>query len=128
MSNAKTIAILGASAQRHKYGNIAVRAWRDQGFTVYPVNPKRESIEGLKCFRSILDIPGEVKIASVYLPPEITIEALPSIAEKGVKEVYLNPGSENAAVLQKARELGLNAIQACSIIAAGKSPSEYFRS
>ncbi|MEW6235369.1 MAG: CoA-binding protein [Candidatus Omnitrophota bacterium] len=125
MNHAKTIAILGASAQRHKYGNIAVRAWRDRGFAVYPVNPAQESIEGLPCYRSILDIPGEVEIASVYLPPEITLKVLPSIAQKGVKEVFLNPGSENAAVLQKARELGLNVIQACSIVAAGKSPADY---
>jgi hypothetical protein len=44
----KTIAIIGASTDRNKFGNKAVRAFRQQGYQVFPVNPKEETVEGLR--------------------------------------------------------------------------------
>ncbi|MFB3786893.1 MAG: CoA-binding protein [bacterium] len=125
MNEAKTIAIIGASSNRGKYGNKAVRAYRDQGYTVYPVHPRADFIEGLNCYASILDIPGPVEIASVYLPPALTWRVLDELKQKGVPTVFLNPGTEDARVIEKARALGLNAVQACSIAAVGKSPAQY---
>lgn len=125
MNGEKTIAIIGASSDREKYGNMAVRAYVDRGFTVYPVNPRAKTIEGLPCFASIMDIPGPVETASIYLPPAMTLAVLDNLARKGVQTVFLNPGTENEAVLRKVEELGLNAIQACSIVAVGKTPGEY---
>ena len=43
----KTVAIIGASSDRAKFGNKAVRAFQQQGCAVYPVNPKETEIEGL---------------------------------------------------------------------------------
>lgn len=121
----KTIAIIGASNDRRKYGNIAVRAYADQDFTVYPVNPKEETIEGIKCYASIRDIPGEVETVSVYLPPHLTMEVLEDIASKKPDMLFLNPGSESEDVVAKAQELDLYPVQACSVLAVGKMPSEY---
>ena len=53
-----TIAILGASADRSKFGNKAVRAFLARGFTVYPVNPKGGEVEGLPAYRSLAEIPA----------------------------------------------------------------------
>jgi predicted CoA-binding protein len=121
----QTIAIVGASADRSKYGNIAVRAYIDLGWTVYPVNPKAETIEGLQAYASIKDIPGPIERASVYLPPKVLLAVLDDIAAKKPDEVWLNPGSESEAVVDKARELGLNVIQACSIVDRGVTPATY---
>src|SRR6185503_5270335 len=63
----KTVAVLGASADRNKFGNKAVRAFRAQGFSVYPVNPKETEIEGLPCFPSIAEVPVRPQRVSVYL-------------------------------------------------------------
>ncbi len=125
MNDSKTIAIIGASANRSKYGNMAVRAFIDQGYTVYPVNPREEEIEGLPCYKSILDLPGPVETASFYLTPKRTITVLDDLPQKGVKTVFLNPGTADDAVVQRANELGLEVIEACSILAVGKSPSDY---
>ncbi|MBN2329883.1 MAG: CoA-binding protein [Candidatus Omnitrophica bacterium] len=125
MNNGKTIAIIGASSNREKYGNMAVRAYLDQGYTVYPVNPRGKIIEGLKCYKSILDIPDSVETASVYLPPKLTLQVLDELSQKGVKTIFLNPGTEDEQILEKVKQLGLNAIQACSILSVGKSPAEY---
>jgi predicted CoA-binding protein len=118
----KSIAIIGASNDRRKYGNKAVRAYRQQGYTVYPVHPSAESIEGLKAFGSILDVPVRPELVSVYLPPPLVLRVLPDIATKGCDELWLNPGADSEQVLAEAGRLGLNVIQACSIVGAGVSP------
>lgn len=118
----KTIAIIGASNDRNKYGNRAVRAYQRRGYAVYPVNPKETEIEGLPVFKSILDIPVRLNLISIYLPPAVSLKVLPDIAKKGCDELWLNPGSESEEVLAEAAVHGLNVIQACSIIAIGVSP------
>jgi predicted CoA-binding protein len=119
----KTIAILGASNDRAKYGNKAVRAFLQQGYTVYPVNPKETQIEGLPAFASIRDVPGRPQMVSVYLPPPVLLKILPDIAAQGCDELWLNPGAESDTVLAEAARLGLNVIQACSIVGVGVSPA-----
>jgi acyl-CoA synthetase (NDP forming) len=118
-----SIAIIGASNQRDKFGNKAVRAYFQQGFTVYPVNPKEMRIEGLPVFRSVLDIPGPVDRASFYVPPAVGLKIIGEMAKKGVREVYLNPGSESVELIEKARSLGIEPIVACSILAVGVHPA-----
>lgn len=118
----KTVAILGASNDRNKFGNKAVRAFRQQGYTVYPVNPKETEIEGLPAFKGIRDLPVRPQMVSVYLPPPVLLKVMPDIAARGCDELWLNPGTESVEVIAEAERLGLNVIQACSIIAVGISP------
>jgi predicted CoA-binding protein len=120
----KTIAIIGASADRSKFGNKAVRAFLRQGYTVYPVNPKETHIEGLPVFKSISEIPVRPNLVSVYLPPPVLENVLPAIAARGCDELWLNPGTASEAVLARAKKLNLNVIQACSIVGVGMSPDE----
>ena len=120
----KTAAIIGASNDRNKFGNKAVRAFLRQGYIVYPVNPKEEMIEGLKAFKTIGDLPVKPEMVSVYLPPMVLLKILPEIAAKGCDELWLNPGTESQEVLAEAERLGLNVIQACSIVGVGLSPSQ----
>jgi predicted CoA-binding protein len=120
----KTIAIIGASIDRTKFGNKAVRAFRQQGYEVFPVNPKEETVEGLRAYKSIADVPVRPQLISVYLPPAVLLKVLPDIAAKGCDELWLNPGTESAEVLAEAERLGLNTIQACSIVGVGASPAQ----
>ncbi|MEW6304513.1 MAG: CoA-binding protein [Verrucomicrobiota bacterium] len=118
----KTVAVIGASNDRSKYGNKAVRAYRHHGHVVYAINPKEAEIEGLPAFKSILDLPVRPDMVSVYLPPAVTLNVLADIAAKGCNELWLNPGTESPEVLAEATRLGLNVVQACSIIGVGVSP------
>ena len=122
-----TVAILGASADRSKFGNKAVRAFLAQGYIVYPVNPKGGEVEGLPVRHSLADIPPDIKLdrISVYLPPAVGLKMLPQIAARGCNELWLNPGSESDDLVAAAEKAGLNVIQACSIVAIGESPHEY---
>jgi len=118
----KSVAVIGASNNRAKYGNKAVRAFRQLGYTVYPVNPHETTIEGLPAYPSVDALPARPDMVSVYVPPQVLINILPSIASKGCDELWLNPGSESDEVLAEAARLKLNVIQACSIVAQGLSP------
>jgi hypothetical protein len=120
----KTVAIIGASNDRAKFGNKAVRAFQRQGYQVYPVNPKEAEIEGLPAFKSIRDVPVRPDMISVYLPPAVLLKVLPEIAARGCGELWLNPGTESDEVLAEAERLGLRVIQACSIVGLGVSPEE----
>ena len=120
-----TVAILGASIDRSKYGNKSLRAHLQKGYDVYPVNPKGGQMEGVTVYRSIADVPGDrLDRVSVYLPPRVTLSVLPEIATKGCDQLWFNPGSESAEVVAKARQLGLNPIMACSIVDVGVDPSD----
>ncbi len=119
----QTVAVIGASKDRARFGNKAVRAFRQQGYRVYPVNPNATEIEGLSAYQSIRDVPVRPQRVSVYLPPSVLFKILPDIAARGCDELWLNPGTESDRVLAEAARLGLNVIQACSIVGVGLSPA-----
>jgi predicted CoA-binding protein len=123
-TQSKSVAIIGASADRSKFGNKAVRAFAQQGYEVYPVNPKEAEIEGLPAYKTIADVPARPNLISVYLPPPVLLKVLPAIAAKGCDEFWLNPGTESDEVLAEAEKLGLNIIQACSIVGIGMTPED----
>jgi hypothetical protein len=125
MSEAKTVAVIGASRHRHKFGNKALRAFEHRGYTVLAINPNEGEVEGHKTYASVLDVPGRIDMATVYIPAEAGVRVMEELAARGVPEVWLNPGADEDAVVDRARELGLNIVRACSIVAIGESPSRY---
>lgn len=122
----KTVAIVGASADRSKFGNKSIRAHQAQGYEVYPVNPKGGTIEGLTVYTSLADVPVErLERVSMYVPPPVGMKLLDDIAAKGCDELWLNPGSDSAELVEAAQARGLNTIQACSIVDLGVHPSSF---
>src|SRR5262245_60607688 len=118
----KTVAVIGASSNRRKFGNRAVRAFHRQGYTVVPINPHESSVEGLKAYSSVLDVPGPIDMATFYVPPEIGERVMPEVARKQIPEVWLNPGAESDELIRLARSLNVEPIVACSIISIGENP------
>ena len=121
----KTVAILGASTDRNKFGNKAVRAYAQSGYRVFPINPKEPSVEGLPAYPSLSGVPERPNVVSVYLPPPVTLKLLPEIAQRGCDELWLNPGAESEEILAAAESLGLKVVHACSIVSLGLSPSQF---
>jgi predicted CoA-binding protein len=122
---AKTVAVIGASSNRRKFGNKALRSFEAQGYTVIPINPNQAEVEGHKAYPTVLDYPGEIDMATVYVPAAAGLRVMDDLKKKAIAEVWLNPGADDAAVVARARELGLNIIQACSIIGIGDTPWRY---
>jgi predicted CoA-binding protein len=125
MSEPKTVAILGASKDRAKFGNKSVRAHLAAGWRVFPVHPNESTVEGERAYASLAEVPRPLDRISVYLPPPVTLKALPAIAAAGAAEVYFNPGAADAAVLAEARRLQIPALDACSIVALGFSSAMF---
>lgn len=120
-----TVAIIGASSERRKYGNKSLRAHQQAGYQVFPVHPHEEQIEGLQAYASVSDIPDALDRVSMYVPPHVGITLLEEIAAKGCREFWLNPGSESPELVAKARRLGLEPILDCSIVDLGLSPAQF---
>src|SRR5947208_14196529 len=97
----KVVAVVGASSDRRKFGNRAVRAFQQQGYTVVPINPHEAEVEGLKAYASVLDVPGPVDMASLYVPPEIGELVIEDFARKGIAEVWVNHGAECDALIAR---------------------------
>lgn len=123
----KTVAIVGASEDRSKYGNKSVRAHLRQGWTVYPVNPRGGEVEGLKVCTSLEEISARLDRVSLYVPPAVGLALLPAIARARPEEFFVNPGAESDELVARARELGLDPILACSILDVGETPEELGR-
>lgn len=97
------IGVAGASNNPEKYGNIIVRNLMKKGYTVLPLNPKEQSIEGLTVYHSLAELPKPVHILDVVTPPAATLKLLRDAAELGFPAVWLQDGSFDDAVLEFAR-------------------------
>jgi uncharacterized protein len=118
----KIVAVIGASNDRRKFGNRAVRAYKLRGYTVVPINPHETEVEGLRAYASVLDVPGPIEMASFYVPPDVGERVIEEIARKQIPEVWLNPGAESDALIARARALEIQPVIACSIVALGQNP------
>ena len=119
-----TVAVLGASRDRSKYGNKSVPSHARAGWQVFPINPRADEIEGLHAYRSLRELPVRpIDRVSVYLPPEVGWTLLDDIVACQPREVWLNPGSESDELIAALEKLGLTVVCACSIVDVGMSPA-----
>ena len=121
----KTVAVVGASSDRRKFGNKALRAFKAEGHRVIPINPNEREVEGMATYASVLDVPDPIDMATVYVQPEVALRLLPEFEQKQIEEIWVNPGADSPELLAEARERKLTVIVACSIAGAGQDPSAY---
>jgi len=118
-------AVLGASQNRSKFSNKAVRAFLEAGWTVFPIHPRESEVEGIACFVSVVSLPTVPTVISVYVPPAILLGELEMIAARGCGELWLNPGSHTSEVLDEASRLGLRVVLDCTLFRLGRRPEEF---
>jgi predicted CoA-binding protein len=121
----KVVAVVGASSDRNKFGNKALRAFQAEGHTVIPINPNEHEVEGMQTYASVLDVPGAIDMATVYVQPDVALRLLDEFEQKEIPEIWINPGAESDELLAAARRRKLNVIAACSIVAIGRSPYSF---
>jgi predicted CoA-binding protein len=122
---AKTVAVVGASSDRHKFGNKALRAFSAEGYTVFPINPHDGVVEGIPAYRSVLDVPVPIDMVTVYVQPDVAMTLLSEFEQKQIPEIWINPGAESDALMQEASRRKLNVIYACSIVGIGRNPGQF---
>ena len=121
----KTIAVVGASSDRRKFGNKALRAFKAVGYRVIPINPNERGVEGMATYVSVLDVPERIDMATVYVQPEVGLRLLPEFEQKQIGEIWINPGADSPELIADARRRKLNVIFACSIVGVGQNPSAF---
>lgn len=121
----RRVIVLGASPKRSRFSNKAVRCYRELGFEVVPVHPTAKEIEGLTAYAAIADVPGEAALLLSYVRSELAVSVLAQAVTKGVRRVFLNPGADGAAVVAHVRQLGMEPIEDCAIVAVGRRPHEF---
>lgn len=118
------VAVLGASNDRSKWGNKAVRAYSMMGHTVFPINPKEQYVEGIECYSKVTDVPYKLDRVLVYTPPEVTIKLVNQLKRCGAKDIYINPGADSPELLDALLKAGIKPVLACSVISIGIDPSK----
>lgn len=120
-----TIAIIGATSRRDKFSNKAVRAFLEHGDVVISIHPAEQIVEGQSAYKSVLDVPQDIDIASFYVNAQTGQRVLEECEQKSIPRVILNPGAESDEIVRRAQELGIEVLQVCSIRWIGRAPSEF---
>jgi len=97
------IAVVGASANPEKYGNIIVKNLSAKGYEVLPVNPREKVIEGLTVYKDVASVPRPIHLVNFVTPPAVTLSVLQEIASQGIEAVWFQEGSDDEKVLEYAK-------------------------
>lgn len=113
--------VVGASTNRHKYGNKVLRCYLQNGRKAIPVNPNEPEVEGVACVTTIGDLPPEVESISMITPPEVTAKLVPLALAQGIKNIWMQPGAEHPDAVKLCREQGVNVIAdgSCVLVVLG---------
>lgn len=121
MFQLKRWALLGVTDDKSKYGYKIFRALEDKGYTVYGVNPKYDTIDGIKIYKTIDDVPAVVDGVNIIVNPKIALASLPAIKAKGIKNLWFQPGSFNDEVIAAAKEMDFNIeVEKCMYVELNK--------
>lgn len=113
--------VVGASTNRDKYGNKVLRCFLQNGRKAIPVNPNEAEIEGAACVAEIADLPVDVQSISMITPPAVTAKLVPLALEKGIQNIWMQPGAEHPVAVALCRENGINVIAdgSCLLVVMG---------
>ncbi len=113
--------VIGASKNRSKYGNKILRCYQQHGRKAVPVNPNEVEIEGIACVAAINDLPEEAKSISMITPPDVTVQLVPLALEKGIENIWMQPGAEHPDAIAFCRQRHINVIAdgSCLLVVLG---------
>jgi predicted CoA-binding protein len=103
-------AVVGASADREKYGNKVLRVYQQNHLEVVPINPKADEIEGLKAYPDLASVPGSIDGVSIITPPAVTVKIVDDAVKRGIKNIWMQPGAESKQAVEAAESVGANVI------------------
>ena len=108
--NQRNFAVIGSFRNESKYAFRILRRLKEKGYNVYPVNPRLDTVDGLKCYKNISDIPFSIDVANIVTPPEVTEQIVMECKDKKINRVWLQPGAESEKAIAFCRKNGINII------------------
>jgi predicted CoA-binding protein len=106
----KRFAVVGASADRSKYGNKVLRCYQQNNLEAVPVNPTASEVEGVTAYADLASAPGTFDGVSIITPPRITERVIEDALRLGIKNIWMQPGAESASAIESAEAAGANVI------------------
>jgi uncharacterized protein len=106
----KRFAVVGASTDREKYGNKVLRVYQQNKLEVVPINPKADEVEGLKAHPDLASVPGSIDGVSIITPPKVTEYVVAEAVQRGIKNIWMQPGAESVVAVEAAESSGANVI------------------
>ncbi len=112
----KSLAVVGVSRGGKKFGNIAYKELKERGYTVYAVNPQAQDIDGERCYSNLTSLKDKVDGVLVSVPAKVAGMVLQEAADAGIKNIWLQQGSESSDLLAQGSSLGLNVVSGKCIL------------
>jgi len=106
----KRFAIVGSFRHEHKYAYQILKALKNGGYEVYPVNPRIKEVEGLSCYPSVKDIPIVCDVADIVTPPVVTAKVVGECKDKGITRIWLQPGAESEWVIEFCKQNNMKVV------------------
>ncbi len=106
----RTLAVVGASRARRKFGNFAFKALKARGYRLFPINPHAENIEGEHCYPNLTSLPEPVDGVLVVVPPTETEQVVREAARAGISRVWIQQGAESEAAIRFCEESGMSVV------------------
>ncbi|MGQ9471699.1 MAG: CoA-binding protein [Candidatus Aminicenantales bacterium] len=117
----KIFAVVGVSGNKEKYGYKIFKTLLAAGYKTYPINPKYESIDDHRCYKSLADLPDKPEVVVTVVPPAVTEKVVDSCLELGISTIWMPPGSWSDAAIKKCEENQVETVHDVCLILAIKS-------
>ncbi|MDI9501539.1 MAG: CoA-binding protein [Tissierellia bacterium] len=111
-------AIIGVTPKKDRYGYKIWRQMKEKGYTVYGVNPNYEEIDGEKIFASLQNISEPIDAIDIIIGPSHVPPILEAAREKGIRNLFFQPGSYDREIIEMAEEMGFNYIEGDCVYAS----------
>jgi uncharacterized protein len=123
----RSLAIVGVSRSGKKFGNAIYRTLKQNGYKVFPIHPVAETVEGVPCYPDFQSLPEKVGGVVLCIPPLQTEEALQHAFNAGIRQVWMQQGSESQAAIQYCEKVGINAVYGHCILMFSEPVATFHR-
>lgn len=113
MLELKKWAVVGASNKKKGFGYKIYRRLKKAGYTVYPITPNYETVDGDKAYKSVLDLPEQVDVAEFIVSKPIGLKVMEEVAEAGIKNIWLQPMTRSEEIVNIAKANDINVVESC---------------
>jgi predicted CoA-binding protein len=116
LRDSTTYAVLGVNTDHESYANKILRKLHHVKKTAYGVNPKYDTLFNQPVYEDLEKLPQVPEVVVFVVNPTIGITYLDRMAELGIKYAWLQPGTISIELLERAKALGIEPIEACVLV------------
>jgi uncharacterized protein len=103
----RKMAMAGVSRNPKKFGGAIFKELKEKGFELYPINPNAEEIQGVKCYKSVEELPADVEHLLIVTPKYETELVARSAVKIGIKMVWIQQQSDTEEAVKTIEEAGI---------------------